>query len=72
MDNVFDFLYNEEICCDYCNSAIHTHFDCPACKEYCGTNYVRSGGDLEVGDTFECDGCKAGFEYLGAGKIKLL
>jgi superfamily II helicase len=72
MNDEFDFKYNIEICCDECNEPIHTHFDCPICKEFCGTDWIIDGYSIEKGETFKCEECKSEFVYVGESKIRLL
>ena len=51
--------FYSEICCEECNSIIHNHFDCPACKEeYAGTSmYIEPYDETE----FYCENCRTEF-----------
>lgn len=54
-----------EICCDFCNSVIHNHFDCPVCnKGYEPTSmyYDLSFRDEDI--DFECETCHTQFKII--------
>ena len=47
-----------------CNEVIHTHFDCPSCREiYAGTTIWGTAADY-VGIVFECESCRAKFRLI--------
>lgn len=57
-----------EICCDFCNEIIHTHFECPICKnDYAGTTMY---GDPWDEDSFTCEECGSQFVLADGLKIK--
>lgn len=44
-----------ELCCERCQSIIHTHFDCPSCgRDRAGTSLYHHP---ERGDEFTCNAC---------------
>ena len=53
-----------ELCCDYCNEIIHSHFDCPVCKyENAGTSIYGGFDEIddEFSNPFKCEECKSEF-----------
>lgn len=65
--------YYPEEHCEVCNETMHTHFNCPSCKDnYAGTSVY---GDMseEIGNTFKCEECGAEYKLtaLVFGKIEI-
>jgi len=55
-------LYTE-ICCDTCNEVIHSHFDCPICKN--GNEPTSMYGDSYVDvESFSCEKCNTDFKIV--------
>lgn len=70
MNPIFEVEIQAEACCDICDETVHNHFDCPTCgKTFAATDaYV----EIEIGDNFSCESCRATFKRVEWDKIQLV
>ena len=67
--NIEDVNMYSEMCCEACNEFTHTHFDCPICKNIStGTTIYGPYWEEEKSDLFQCENCKANFEWIKEGE----
>lgn len=63
MSNLIAIELHPEICCEQCMNVIHTHIECPNCKDdFAATDYYGDSLNSEdIGFEFKCTECNSTF-----------